>query len=77
MIQQGHRILEIKLHVNSSTEVPLVSHSTLVKKGVYHFPVVIFTKKSMDAYKHIPVFNIFPFRFVLVLVEENLVDFLN
>ena len=36
----------------------------MLKEGVYHLPLVLFTKDNMDADEPVPVVNIPPVRFI-------------
>ena len=50
--------------VDASTEVSLTAHSIMVKEGLDHLPVVLFTKDNMYAYKPVPMVNLPPVRFI-------------
>ena len=49
---------------NESTEIYFLSNSEMVKERADYQPVVIFTKKNMDADKPVPVVIIPPVRFI-------------
>ena len=49
---------------NSSTEVSLAAHTEIVKEGLDHHTVVLFTKENTDADKPVPVVNLPPVRFI-------------
>ena len=49
---------------NAPTEVSLESHPSMVKEGVDHQQVVLFTKDKMYTHKPIPVVNLPHVRFI-------------
>ena len=49
---------------NASTEFSLAENPSLLNKGSYHYPVVLFTNENICADKSVPVVNIPPERFI-------------
>ena len=49
---------------NASREVSLAENSAMVKEGVDHQPVVLFTKDNTDTDKPVLMVNLPPVRFI-------------
>ena len=49
---------------NASTEVSLLSDSSIIKEGAGHQPVLLFAQYNMDADKPVTVENLLPMGFI-------------